>query len=323
MSIHKTVLLEEAVEMLDLKEGSVVVDATLGAGGHTREILKRIGDEGILIGFDQDISALENFTEFPISNFQFPSNSEFSIFKIKNQYLVNSNFENLADVLKILGIEKVDAILADLGFSSDQLEDQERGISFQKDSPLDMRLDRGNELTAEKIVNEYSEEELKGIIKEFGDERYAGKIARNICLERKKKEIKTTKELVSIIERSVPGEYRRGKLHFATRTFQALRIETNRELEVLKKLIGGGIGILSEKGRMAIITFHSGEDRIVKNLFREYARGCICPPSLPICRCGNKEFVKLVTRKPIEPSEKEVLENPRARSAKLRVVEKK
>lgn len=308
MTIHRTVLLNESIEALNLKNGSVVVDATLGGGGHSREILKKIGPNGILIDLDQDEKAIENFR------------SEFE--KDERVILINDNFENIKAQLEDGGISKVDGILADLGFSSDQLEDNERGISFQTDASLDMRLDQRNELTAEKIVNGYPQEELKRILKEFGDEKYAGKIAKAICDQRKKGEIRKTSELVSIIEKAVPVEYRRGKIHFATRTFQAIRIETNRELEVLKKMIHDGLGLLSEKGRMAIITFHSGEDRIVKQLFREYARGCICPPNLPICRCGKREMVKLVNRKPIVPSEKEVADNPRARSAKLRVVEK-
>lgn len=301
-------MLNESIEALNLKNGSVVVDATLGGGGHSREILKKIGPNGILIDLDQDEKAIENFR------------SEFE--KDERVILINDNFENIKAQLEDGGISKVDGILADLGFSSDQLEDNERGISFQTDASLDMRLDQRNELTAEKIVNGYPQEELKRILKEFGDEKYAGKIAKAICDQRKKGEIRKTSELVSIIEKAVPVEYRRGKIHFATRTFQAIRIETNRELEVLKKMIHDGLGLLSEKGRMAIITFHSGEDRIVKQLFREYARGCICPPNLPICRCGKREMVKLVNRKPIVPSEKEVADNPRARSAKLRVVEK-
>jgi len=321
-SIHKSVLLKEAVESLNLKNGSVVVDATLGGGGHSREILKKIGKKGILIAMDQDMRAVENFMEFPISNLQFPNNFQIPIFKIENVYLVNSNFDKLADVLKILKIEKVDAIMADLGISSDQLEDVEMGLSFQFDAPLDMRLDRKRELTAEKIVNGYPEEELVGILREFGDERYAGSIAKRICDGRKDGPIKTTKELVSIIGKSVPAAYRHGKVNFATKTFQALRIEVNGELDVLKKIVSNGIDLLSSGGRLAIITFHSGEDRIVKNSFREYARGCICPPEFPVCKCGKKEIAKIITKKPIEPSEEEIGENPRSRSAKLRVLEK-
>lgn len=322
MTIHKTVLLKETVDALNLRNGSVVVDVTLGGGGHSREILKRIGNEGVLIAMDQDMRALENFTEFPISNFQFPNNFQLPIFKVENTYLINSNFENLADVLKILKIDKVDAIVADLGISSDQLNDSTLGISFQIDAPLDMRMDRKRELTAERVVNEYSEDNLKKILLEFGDEKYANRIAGKICKEREIKKITRTLELVSIIEKAVPAAYRYGKISYATKTFQALRIEVNNELNVLKKMISEGVELLASGGRLAIITFHSGEDRIVKNVFREYARGCICPPEFPICQCGEKEIAKIITKKPIGPSEKEIEENPRARSGKLRILEK-
>ncbi|HAV11824.1 MAG TPA: 16S rRNA (cytosine(1402)-N(4))-methyltransferase, partial [Candidatus Moranbacteria bacterium] len=240
----------------------------------------------------------------------------------KGIFLINENFEKIKDSLEFLKIEKVDAITADLGISSDQLEDAEIGISFRIDAPLDMRLDRKRELTAREVINGYSEAELARVFREFGDEKYAGRIARRICEARKEKGIERTLELVSIIESAVPAIYKRGKIHPATKVFQALRIEVNNELEVLKKIIADGIGLLSPKGRLAIITFHSGEDRIVKNLFREYARGCVCPPELPICRCGEKEIVKIITKKALEATEEEILDNPRSRSAKLRVVEK-
>ncbi|HBP00781.1 MAG: Ribosomal RNA small subunit methyltransferase H [Candidatus Moranbacteria bacterium GW2011_GWE1_49_15] len=314
-SIHKSVLFEETIEGMKLKNGSIVVDATLGGGGHSLEILERIMPDGKLIAFDQDGRAVEAFRKKIDADARLREYGEKII-------LINENFEKIKECLEDLEIAGVDAIMADLGISSDQLEDEDLGISFRFDSPLDMRLDRKRELTAEKVVNGYSEEELTKVLREFGDEKYAKSIARGICKAREEKRITKTKELISIIEGSVPGMYRRGKIHFATKTFQALRIEVNSELEVLKKLVADGTEALLKKGRLAIITFHSGEDRIVKNLFRELSRGCVCPPELPICRCGREPIAKLVTRKAIVPTEKEVEENPRARSAKLRIIEK-
>ena len=315
MTIHKSVLLKETVDALNLKNGSVVVDATLGGGGHSREILKRILPDGKLISFDQDNRAIENFRKMIGSDKRLKGQEERII-------LINENFEKIKESLAGLGISKVDGITADLGISSDQLEDREIGLSFQFDAPLDMRLDRKRELTAEKIVNDYSEGDLIKVLKEFGDEKYAKRIAGRICEERKENAIKTTKELVSIIEKSVPVVYRHGKVNCATKTFQALRIEVNGELDVLKRIISDGVELLASGGRLAIITFHSGEDRIVKNLFREYARGCVCPPEFPVCRCGKEEIVRIITKKPIEPDMDEVGSNPRSRSAKLRVLEK-
>jgi len=313
--IHKTVLLQEAVENLKLKPGMIVVDVTLGAGGHSLEILKKISKGGVLVVFDQDENAIIEFKKKIEKDENLKVNRE-------NIILINENFENIKESLANFGISRVDAILADLGISSDQLEDEEMGLSFKIDSRLDMRLDRKGDLTAEQVINSYSEDDLKRILQEFGDEKYAGKIARRICQAREEKKIERTTELVSIIEKAVPAFYRRGKINCATKTFQALRIEVNRELDVLRKIIVDGIELLSANGRMAIITFHSGEDRIVKNIFREYARGCICPPEFPVCRCDEKEIVKIITRKPICPGEKETRENSRSRSAKLRVIEK-
>lgn len=315
MTIHKSVLLQETVDALNLKNGSVVVDATLGGGGHAREILKKILPQGKLIALDQDEKAIEVFKREVALDQDLKSSTDKII-------LINENFEKIASSLQALAIAKVDAITADLGISSDQLEDPIIGISFKLDVPLDMRLDRKRELTARQVINEYSEIELLKIFREFGDERYAGRIAKKICEERKIQPIERTGELVSLIESVVPAIYKRGKIHCATKVFQALRIAVNNELEVLKKIIADGIELLSSQGRLAIITFHSGEDRIVKNLFREYARGCVCPPELPICRCGKKEIVKLITRKPLVASAAEINENPRSRSAKLRVIEK-
>lgn len=311
-SIHKTVLLKETVDALNLKPGMVVVDATLGGGGHTGDVLKKIGKTGKLIAFDQDQSALDRFEK----KLEVGSGEKSEII------LFHENFSALKDRLASVGIEHVDAILADLGISSDQLEDAHRGISFQGDSPLDMRMDLSRGITAADIVNTYSEDDLVRILKEFGDEQYARSIARNILRNREEKEFTRTSELVELIERSVPGQYKRKKIHPATKTFQALRIEVNKELESLKIFLNDAIEILKPGGHLAIITFHSGEDAMVKHTLRENARGCICPPEFPVCLCGKKPLVNLITTKPIVPSDEEVSENPRARSAKLRVIEK-
>jgi 16S rRNA (cytosine1402-N4)-methyltransferase len=307
MTIHKTVLLEETIEALNLKPGMIVVDATLGGGGHSLKIIEKIGNAGTLIAIDQDIKAINKFTE---------------IKKAENIYLINENFANLKNILAVLKIEKVDAILADLGISSDQLEDAERGISFQKDSPLDMRMNRARGITASEVLNTYEEKELERILKELADEKYAHSIAKNIVARRKEKPIIWTSELVEIIEHSVPSIYKRKKIHYATKTFQALRIEVNRELESLGSFLSQAIEVLKPNGRLAIITFHSGEDSLVKYAFRENARGCICPPEFPVCQCHNKPVVKLVNRKPTVPKGSEIENNHRARSAKLRVIEK-
>jgi 16S rRNA (cytosine1402-N4)-methyltransferase len=331
MSVHKPVLLNETIEALNLKPDAVVVDATLGGGGHAHLIQEKIGEQGILIGIDADIKAIENFVEFPISNFQFPNNSQISIFKIQNNYLVNDNFENLENILETLKIEKADAILADLGWSSDQLKG--KGMSFMQDEELDMRFSLRNtknyECTkyenknAKYIVNEYSEEELGRIIREYGEERFWRSIARKIVESRKIKKIETTKELAEIVKSGVPRKFRFGKIHLATKTFQALRIEVNQELENLEKFIPQAIEKLNTEGRLAIISFHSLEDRIVKNIFRENARGRILTDPIT----GQKIVqeppkIKLINKKPIISGKEEVEENSRARSAKLRVCEK-
>lgn len=317
MTIHKTVLMKETVEALNLEPGMVVVDATLGGGGHASEVLKKIGETGKLIAFDQDQKAIDRF-EKKLST---QNGNEVSSGKNKNVLLIHDNFSMLKDRLTSIDIQSVDAILADLGISSDQLED-ERGISFQKNAPLDMRMNLSEGMTAADIVNTYSDKDLIRILREYGDEQYARAITSSIIKRRLQKPFETTFELVEAIENAVPGEYKRKKIHPATKTFQALRIEVNKELDSLKSFLSQAVEMLRSGARMAIITFHSGEDAIVKHTFRENARGCICPPEFPVCRCGNKPLVKIITTKPIAPSAEEIEENPRARSAKLRVVER-
>jgi 16S rRNA (cytosine1402-N4)-methyltransferase len=330
MTIHKSVLLKETIENLQLKKGMVVVDATLGGGGHSKSILERIGPDGTLIAIDLDENALEGF-KFQILNSKFqiirqPADQlpNFKIENAENVFLVRGNFADLKNILVEIGIKKVDAILADLGWSSDQLSG--RGMSFQKDEELDMRFDRNQELTAKKIVNEYPQKDLEKIIERYGEERFYKNIAKRIIEFRKKHTIETTTQLADIVKNAVPPKNRsaswRRKIDPATRTFQALRIEVNHELENLEKFIPVAIESLKTEGRLGIITFHSLEDRLVKNSFRENAGGCICPPDFPQCVCGKKPKIRIITKKPIAPSRDEVFSNPRARSAKLRVVEK-
>ncbi|MFA4817226.1 MAG: 16S rRNA (cytosine(1402)-N(4))-methyltransferase RsmH [Parcubacteria group bacterium] len=328
MIIHKSVLLKEAIDGLNLKKGAIIVDATLGGGGHAVEILIKIGRGGKLIAIDQDESAIENFKKHGKP-------------EVGNIVLAKDNFSNLEKILGGQGIKSVDGILADLGYSSAQMEDESYGLSFLKDAKLDMRLDKSAQLTAREIVNNYDRKDLERILREFGEEKFAGKIARAIWGKRQSGEIRGTAELAEIVKQAIPKKFQKSGQHPATKTFQALRIEVNQELENLKKFIPQAIKILKSGGRLAIISFHSLEDRIVKNIFRENARGCICPTNFPQCVCGREpkinpvkysasggvrgaEFnrVKIITKKPIVPGAEEILENPRARSAKLRVCEK-
>lgn len=309
MIIHKSVLLKESIELLKLKPGMTVVDATLGGGGHSLAILEKIGENGKLISIDVDERAIENFKRYLKP-------------EVGNIFLAKDNFSNLEKILGGQGIKSVDGILADLGFSSAQMEDESYGLSFLKEAELDMRLDKDRRLTAREIVNSYAEKDLERILREYGEEKFAKNIAKAIGKKRKIGEIGTTKELAEIIEQAIPAKHRNAKINAATKTFQALRIEVNQELENLKKFIPQAIKALSPGGRLAIISFHSLEDRIVKNIFRENARGCICPPDFPQCRCGNMPKVKIITKKPVVPGEEEISENPRARSAKLRVCER-
>lgn len=314
MTIHKSVLPEESIAALNLKENAVVVDATLGGGGHSIRVLSQIGQAGKLIAIDQDSVAIESFKK----NF---AKSKL-VSRSKVIHLVRDNFSNLKRILKNQEVDVVDAILADLGISSDQLSSQEKGLSFQIDAELDMRLDENQELTAKQIVNEWELGRIEDILRKYGEEKFARNIAKKIIEERKKKTISRTLELASIIKKAIPVRFQSRKIDPATKSFQAFRITVNDELRSLEKFIPDAIESLKPGGRLAIITFNSLEDRIVKNIFRQNARGCICPKDFPICNCGNKEKIKIITRKPIIPKAEEIRNNPRARSAKLRVCEK-
>lgn len=306
---HVSVLLQETIDGLAVKPDGIYVDGTTGGGGHSYEICKRLGENGRLICIDQDAEALaaaEKRLE-PFAGIV---------------TMVKSNYAQMKEVLKQLGIDKIDGIVLDLGVSSYQLDNAERGFSYREDAPLDMRMDREQTLTARDIVNEYPESELYRIIKEYGEERFAKNIARNICKRRQDKPLETTFELVDIIRNSMPAKARNGKSHPAKRTFQAIRIECNQELEVLRQALDEMVDLLKDGGRISIITFHSLEDRMVKTSFRRQENPCTCPPDFPVCVCGNKPKGKVITRKPILPSEEECEQNTRSKSAKLRVFER-
>ncbi|MFC4780981.1 16S rRNA (cytosine(1402)-N(4))-methyltransferase RsmH [Eubacterium multiforme] len=305
---HVSVLLNESLEGLNIKENGKYVDCTLGGAGHSSEIIKRLSKDGLLIGIDQDKDALKAAGE--------------RLKDYDNKILVHNNFYNIGDIIDSLEIGNVDGILMDLGVSSYQLDEGERGFSYMQDAPLDMRMNRDNEFSAYQVINDYSEEELYKVIKNYGEEKFAKRIASFIVNRRAEKPIETTLELVDIIKSAIPAKARREGPHPSKRTFQAIRIEVNGELRILNKAIEDGVSKLNKGGRMAIITFHSLEDRIVKLKFRELADPCTCPKEFPICVCGKKPIVKLIKRKAIEPTEEEVMENPRSRSAKLRVIEK-
>lgn len=304
---HVSVLLEETIEALNVKPDGIYVDCTLGGGGHSYEILKRLSKDGMLIGIDQDRNALaaagERLKEF------------------KNVRYVHDNFYNIASILKNLNINKIDGIMMDLGVSSYQLDNPERGFSYMKDAELDMRMDGESGLSAYDVVNGYSEEEIYRILRDYGEENFASRIAKNIVMRRMEKPIGTTFELVEIIKKSIPMKFQR-EGHPAKRTFQAIRIEVNKELEILDKAVEDSINHLNAGGRIAVITFHSLEDRIIKNKFRQMEKPCTCPPDFPMCICGKKPIIRLTRRKPVEPSEEEKTVNTRSRSAKLRFAEK-
>ncbi|MBC8588504.1 16S rRNA (cytosine(1402)-N(4))-methyltransferase RsmH [Paratissierella segnis] len=305
---HVSVLLNEVIEGLNIKENGIYVDGTLGGAGHSLEIVKRLKD-GKLIGIDQDLDALEKASKV-LEPYQEKIN------------LIHSNYENIQQVLDDINIPKVDGILLDLGVSSYQLDENTRGFSYNKDAPLDMRMDSTSEFSAWDVVNKYPKEELEGIIFKYGEERWAKRIAEFIVNEREIKPINSTLELVSVIKKAIPKKARMEGHHPAKKTFQAIRIEVNRELEVLECSIENMVNLLNSGGRLAIITFHSLEDRIVKDKYKELYKDCICPPDLPQCICDKKREIEIITRKPIVPSLDEIESNPRSRSAKLRIAEK-
>ena len=306
---HVSVLLDECLEALNIKEDGIYVDCTLGGAGHSSQILKRLSNEGRLIGIDQDTDALKAAKE--------------RLKDYSNVTFVHNNFYNIGEIIDGLDLEAgVYGILMDLGVSSYQLDKGERGFSYMQDAPLDMRMNRENDFSAYEVVNEYTEEELYRIIRDYGEEKFAKRIANFIVTRRTEKPIETTLELVELIKDAIPAKARREGPHPAKRTFQAIRIEVNSELSILNKAIEDGVRQLNKGGRMAIITFHSLEDRIVKNKFRDLAVACRCPKEFPICVCNGKAQVKVISRKAIEPTKEEVEMNPRSRSAKLRVIEK-
>lgn len=306
---HVPILLDECIENLNIRPGRIYVDCTVGGAGHSREIVKKIED-GKLICFDQDETALN------VAKKRLEDYSDKVVF-------IKDNFKNIKKDLQNIGIEKVDGILMDIGVSSYQIDEDKRGFSYMHDAQLDMRMDQSNPISAKDIVNTYSKEDLENIIFKYSDEKWAKRIAEFICKEREIKPIETTFELVDVIEKAIPKKVRMNqKGHSSKKTFQAIRIEVNKELDVLEKAVGDCIDLLNLGGRICIITFHSLEDKICKEIFKDRQRGCICPPEIPVCVCNHKPEIKILTRKPIEPSKEELKQNSRARSAKLRVAEK-
>lgn len=308
---HKSVLLEETIESLAVKPDGIYVDGTLGGAGHGYEVCKRLSEKGRFIGIDQDTDAIAAASE------------RLSVYKDKVRIdIVKSNYHEIADVLAGLGVDRVDGILLDIGVSSYQLDNAERGFTYKVDAPLDMRMDKSNPMTAKDIVNGYSEMELFRVIRDYGEDKFAKNIAKHIVMARNKKEIETTGELIEAIKAAVPAKIQATGGHPAKKTFQAIRIELNKELEVLEDSIDTMIDLLNDGGRLSIITFHSLEDRIVKNKFRENENPCTCPKNFPVCVCGRKSKGKVVTRKPIVPSDEEITENKRSKSSKLRTFER-
>lgn len=307
---HISVLFEETLDGLKVKPDGIYVDGTMGGAGHGRAICERLSKKGQYIGIDQDEAAIRTGTE-RLSPYE------------DQVTIVRSNYADMVSVVHRLGIEKVDGILLDLGVSSYQLDTAERGFSYREDAPLDMRMDQRQKMTARDIVNDYSEMELFRIIKEYGEDRFAKNIAKHIVKEREQAPIETTGQLAEIIKHAIPAKIRATGGHPAKRTFQAIRIELNRELTVLEDSLNDMIELLKPGGRLCIITFHSLEDRIVKNSFRKNENPCTCPPGFPVCTCGQISKGRVITRKPILPSEKELEDNLRSKSAKLRIFERK
>ncbi len=305
---HKSVMLQECIEGLSIDPNGIYVDGTAGGGGHSFEISSKL-QNGRLIAIDRDDAAIE------------AAGKKLACFEGKVN-LVRNNFSNIKSVCNTLGIDKINGVLLDLGVSSYQLDTAERGFSYNADALLDMRMDRRSTLSAFEVVNNYSEERLRQIIFEYGEERFARNIVRKICERRQSHPIETTGELVEIIKSAIPAASRENGHHPAKRTFQAIRIEVNGELDAIAPAINDAVEMLDKGGRIAVITFHSLEDRIVKQAFAKLAQGCVCPKDFPVCVCGKKPTVNVITRKPILPSKLELEENPRSRSAKLRIAEK-
>lgn len=307
---HASVLLDETIRELKIKPDGIYVDGTLGGGGHAFHVLNRLSEKGRYIGIDQDEDAIRASTK-RLAPFQ------------DKVTIVRDNYVNMPKVLKDLGISRVDGILLDLGVSSFQLDEKDRGFTYREDVPLDMRMDQRQTFSARDIVNGYSEQELFHIIRDYGEDKFAKNIAKHIAAERENAPIETTGQLIEVIKHAIPMKVRAVGGHPAKRTFQAIRIECNRELEVLKTSLDQMIELLNPEGRLCIITFHSLEDRIVKRAFRKNENPCTCPPNFPICTCGNESKGKVITRKPIIPTEEELMRNKRAKSSKLRVFERK
>ena len=305
---HVSVLLNETIEGLNIKPNGIYVDGTLGGAGHSFEICKRLGEGGRLIGIDQDLDAIK------------AASKRLEAYKDKVT-IVHSNYENIANVLKDLGIDKVDGILLDLGVSSYQLDNVERGFTYREDTPLDMRMDQTTTMTARDIVNEYSEFDLFRVIRDYGEDKFAKNIAKHIVKARSVKPIETTGELNEIIKAAIPAKMRQNGGHPSKKTFQAIRIELNHELEVLENSLDTMIDLLNKDGRLCIITFHSLEDRIVKNIYKKNVDPCTCPKTFPVCVCGKVSKGSIVTRKPIIPSDEELEINKRSKSSKLRIFE--
>ena len=306
---HTSVLLEETVDGLNIKPDGIYVDGTLGGGGHAYEVCTRLGNKGRFIGIDQDEAAIEA-AGIRLRDFG------------ERVTIVRSNYCDMKSQLQKLGIDKVDGIVLDLGVSSYQLDTAERGFSYRVDAPLDMRMDRRQTMTAKDIVNDYSEMDLFRIIRDYGEDKFAKNIAKHIVMEREKGPIETTGQLIEIIKRAIPMKFQKTAGHPAKRTFQAIRIELNKELEVLKNTLDDMIDLLNKDGRICIITFHSLEDRIVKSIFKRNEDPCTCPSHFPVCVCGNVSKGKVITRKPILPSDEELEANSRSKSAKLRIFER-
>lgn len=305
---HKSVLLNETIDGLNIKPDGIYVDGTLGGGGHAYEVCKRLGEKGSIIGIDQDAAAIE------------AASARLKDFGEKVT-IVRSNYCDMKSKLHELGIDKVDGIVLDLGVSSYQLDTAERGFSYREDAPLDMRMDTRQKMTARDIVNDYTEADLYRVIRDYGEDKFAKNIAKHIVQARAVKPVETTAELSEIIRASIPMKFQKKSGHPAKRTFQAIRIELNRELDVLRDSLDDMIDLLNPGGRLCIITFHSLEDRIVKSAFRKNENPCTCPPDFPVCVCGKKSKGSIITKKPILPSEEELEYNSRSKSAKLRIFE--